>query len=143
MDTKKYEELQAKISELHKEIKKLRDKQHDIEMEDVKKTGITVGDYIALNQESEPIVYMHITDMFRDFDTIFFNGEKFYYSDDPSFEPFAMWGSNEQCHVCIDNIDDEVTKITKEEFESELNEMIYSIKENHKTIKLDNTVGDC
>ena len=137
MDTKKYEELQAKISELHKEIKKLRDAQHELEMEDVKNTGINVGDYIALNQESEPIVYMHITDMFRDFDKIYFNGEKFYYEDDPSFEPFAMWGSHEQCHVCIDNIDDEVTKITKEEFETELNEMIYSIKENHKTIELD------
>ena len=143
MDTKRYEELQSKISELHNEIKKLRDEQHDIEMEDVKNTGINVGDYIALDQKSEPIVYMHIAEMFRDFDKIYFNGEKFYYEDDPSFEPFAMWGSDEQCHVCIDNIEDEVTKITKEEFESKFNEMIYSMKENHKIIKIDNTVGDC
>lgn len=132
MDTKKYEELQAKISELYQEINKLRDEQHDIEMEDIKSTGIKVGDYICLNQESEPPVYMHIAEMFRDFDKIYFNGERFYYEDDPSFEPFAMWGSHEQCHVCIDNIDDEVILITKEEFESKLNEMIYSIKENHK-----------
>lgn len=143
MDTKKYEELQAKISQLYQEINKLRDEQHDIEMEDIKNTGIKVGDYICLNQESEPPVYMHISDMFRDFDKIYFNGERFYYEDDPSFEPFAMWGSYEQCHVCIDNIDDEVTKITKEEFESEFNEMIFSIKENHKTIKLETVNGDC
>ena len=132
MDIKKYEELQDKISELYKEINKLRDEQHDIEMEDIKNTGIKVGDYICLNQKSEPLVYMHITEMFRDFDKIYFNGERFYYEDDPSFEPFAMWGSDEQCHVCIDNIEDEVTKITKEEFESKFNEMIFSMKENHK-----------
>ena len=143
MDTKRYEELQAKISELHKDISKLRDEQHDIEMEDIKNTGIKVGDYICLNQESEPVVYIHITDMFRDFDKIYFNGEKFYYEDDPSFEPFAMWGSHEQCHVCIDNIDDEVILINKEEFDSKFNEMIYSMKENHKTIKLDTVNGDC
>ena len=143
MDTKKYEELQAKISELYQEINKLRDEQHDIEMEDIKSTGIKVGDYICLNQESEPPVYMHITEMFRDFDKIYFNGERFYYEDDPSFEPFAMWGSHEQCHVCIDNIDDEVILITKEEFDSKFNEMIYSMKENHKTIKLDTVNGDC
>lgn len=132
MDTKRYEELQVKISELHKEIRKLRDEQHDIEMEDIKNTGIKVGDYICLNQENEPPIYMHIAEMFRDFDNIYFNGEKFYYEDDPRFELFAMWGSHEQCHVCIDNIDDEVILINKEEFESKLNEMIYSIKENHK-----------
>lgn len=132
MDTKKYEELQAKISELYQEINKLRDEQHDIEMEDIKNTGIKVGDYIALNQESEPPVYMYITEMFRDFDKIYFNGERFYYEDDPSFEPFAMWGSHEQCHVCIDNIDDEVILITKDEFDTKFNEMIYSMKENHK-----------
>ena len=143
MDTKKYEELQAKISELHKEIKKLRDKQHDIEMEDVKTTGINVGDYIALNQESEPIVYMHITDMFRDFDTIFFNGEKFYYEKNPEYESYAMWGGNEQCYVNVDNIDDEVTVISKEEYETKFNDMVYMIKERHKTIKLDTANGDC
>ena len=143
MDTKRYEELQAKISELHKEIRKLRDEQYDIEMEDIKNTGIKVGDYICLNQENEPPVYMHITEMFRDFDNIYFNGEKFYYEDDPSFETFAMWGSNEQCHVRIDNIDDEVILINKEEFETKFNEMIYSMKENHKTIKIDTVNGDC
>ena len=143
MDTKRYEELQAKISELHKEISKLRDEQNELQMEDIKSTGIKIGDYIALNQESEPIVYIHITEMFRDFDKIYFNGERFYYEDDPSFEPFAMWGSHEQCHVCIDNIDDEVILINKEEFESKLNEMIYSIKENHKTIKIDTVNGNC
>ena len=30
-----------------------------------------------------------------------------------------------------------IQEINKEEFESKFNEMIYSIKENHKTIKLD------
>ena len=137
MDNKRYEELQEKISKLNAEINKLRDEQRELELEEIAKIGIKIGDYIKIDQESEPLVYMYVTDVFRECNEIFFNGEKFYYSDDPSFEPFAMWGSNEQCHVCIDNIEDEVTKITKEEFESELNEMIYSIKENHKTIKID------
>ena len=54
-----------------------------------------------------------------------------------------MWGGNEQCYVNVDNIDDEVTVISKEEYETKFNDMVYMIKERHKTIKLDTVDGDC
>ena len=144
MDNKRYEELQDKISKLNAEINKLRDEQRELELEEIAKIGIKIGDYIKIDQESEPLVYMYVTDVFREYNETFFNGEKFYYEKNPEYESDAMWGGNEQCYVNVDNIDDEVTDISKEEYETKFNDMVYMIKERHKTIKLENTLnGDC
>ena len=143
MDNKRYEELQDKISKLNAEINKLRDEQRELELEEIAKIGIKIGDYIKIDQESEPLVYMYVTDVFREFNEIFFNGEKFYYEKNPEYESYAMWGGNEQCYVNVDNIDDEVTVISKEEYETKFNDMVYMVKERHKTVKLDTVNGDC
>ena len=143
MDNKRYEELQDKISKLNAEINKLRDEQRELELEEIAKIGIKIGDYIKIDQESEPLVYMHVTSVFRECNEIFFNGEKFYYENNPEYESYAMWGDSEQSYVNVENIDDEVTVISKEEYETKFNDMVYMIKERHKTVKLDTMDGDC
>ena len=137
MDNKRYEELQDKISKLNAEINKLRDEQRELELEEIAKIGIKI------DQESGPVVYMYVTDVCREDNEIFFNGEKFYYEKNPEYESYAMWGGNEQCYVNVDNIDDEVTVISKEEYETKFNDMVSMIKERHKTIQLDTVNGDC
>lgn len=132
MDTKRYEELQSKIDSLYSEIEKIREEQRELSMVDILDHGLKVGDFIKIDQCSEPIVYMRVVDIFRDYDFVYINGEKFVTFDGFKGEEYAMWDLSAQASVKIDNIDDEITHITKEEYDEKFNEMLEMMSNIHK-----------
>ena len=134
MDVKRYEELQSKIDSLYSEIEKIREEQRELSMVDILDHGLKVGDFIKIDQCSEPTVYMRITDMFRDYDFVYINGEKFSSFDGFKGEEYVMWDCNAQTSVKIDNIEDEIDHITKEEYDEKFNQMLQMLVNTHKNL---------
>lgn len=134
MDVKRYEELQSKIDSLYSEIEKIREEQHELSMVDILDHGLKPGDIIKIDQCSEPIVYMRVADIIRDYNYVYINGEKFTSFDGFKGEEYAMWDLDAQTSVKIDNIDDEITHITKEEYDKKFNEMMEMMSNLHKNL---------
>lgn len=134
MDVKRYEELQSKIDSLYDEIEKIKEEQRDLTMADILDHGLKIGDIIKIDQYSEPTVYMRVTSIFRDYDFVYINGEKFVVFNGIENEEYAMWDSWAQATVKIDNIDDEVQHITQEEYDEKFNEMLQMMSTKHKSI---------
>lgn len=134
MDVRRYEELQSKIDLLCDEIEKIKEEQRELSMVDILDHGLKVGDIIRIDQYSEPTVYMRVINIFRDYDFVYIDGEKFTAFDGVKNEEYVMWDSHAQATVKIDNIDDEVQHITPEEYDEKFNEMLQMMSNIHKNL---------